>query len=73
MFPFPTWCTIPEIQRGPANPSKSARIRKVLLRTKGLPKAQQRAYQMDLDPCGYGVFLLCPRILKILAVNRTKV
>lgn len=39
LFPFPTLWTIPEMQSGPANPSKSARIRNVLLRSKGLPKA----------------------------------
>lgn len=64
LFPFPTLWTIPEMQSGPANPSKSARIRNVLLRSKGLPKAQQRARQIDLDPCGDDDLLLCSELKK---------
>lgn len=45
-------------------PSKSARIRNVLLRSKGLPKAQQRARQIDPDPCGEDGLLFCPEYEK---------
>lgn len=46
------WCTIPEMQRGPAKPSRSARKRNVMLRMSGLPKAFLRACQISFGPSG---------------------
>lgn len=49
-FSFPRWSTIPKMHMGPAKPSRSAKMRKVLLRTRRLPKAWQRARQMARAP-----------------------
>ena len=59
-FSFPRWSTIPKIHSGPAKPSRSAKIRNVLLRTRRLPKAQQRACQMARAPCVLCMSFRCP-------------
>jgi hypothetical protein len=42
---------MPKMHSGPAKPSRSAKMRKVLLRTRRLPKAWQSARQMARAPC----------------------
>lgn len=46
------WWTMPEMQRGPAKPSRSARKRNVMLRMRGLPNAFLRACQIHFGLCG---------------------
>lgn len=46
------WWTMPEMQRGPAKPSRSARKRNVMLRIRGLPNAFLKACQIDAGPRG---------------------
>lgn len=58
-FSFPRWSTIPKMQSGPAKPRRSARMRNVLLRTRRLPKAWQRALQMARALCGLCVSFRC--------------
>ncbi len=48
--------TIPEMQSGPAKPSKSAMYRKVLLRSIDPPNARYMDFQMDGDFSGSSVF-----------------
>lgn len=59
-FSFPRWSTIPKMHMGPAKPSRSAKMRKVLLRTRRLPKAWQSARQMARALCGLWVSFRCP-------------
>lgn len=58
-FSFPRWSTIPKMHMGPAKPSRSAKMRNVLLRTRRLPKAWQSARQMARAPCGLCVSFRC--------------
>lgn len=60
-FSFPRWSTIPKMHSGPAKPSRSAKMRKVLLRTRRLPKAWQRACQMARAPCVLCMSFRCPK------------
>lgn len=46
------WWTMPEMQRGPAKPSRSARKRNVMLRIRGLPNALLKACQIHFGPWG---------------------
>ena len=52
-FSLLMWWTIPEMQSGPAKPSRSAMKRKMMLRIRGLPKAFRKARQIHLGPWGW--------------------
>lgn len=62
--------TIPEMQSGPAKPSRSAMYRKVLLRRIGPPKARYIDFQMDGDFSGSSVFCCQNLISNEVLVNQ---